>query len=84
MNLFKIKTYNSAVKRTLVRKKLPVTGLSFMLTANESYSLSLQGCQMAFFETKNPNLGSFGGPCNGKCWYILWIFGLILQPFDTF
>jgi hypothetical protein len=32
-----------------------------------------QGCQMVYFETRNPNLGKFG---NEKFWYILWPFGL--------
>jgi hypothetical protein len=28
---------------------------------------------------------NFGGPCNGRCEYILWTFGLhILRPFDIF
>jgi hypothetical protein len=31
----------------------------------------IQGCQMANFHTKNPNLGNFVGPRNGKGWYIL-------------
>jgi hypothetical protein len=25
-----------------------------------------QGCQMVYFQIKNPNLGNFGGPWNGK------------------
>jgi hypothetical protein len=36
----------------------------------------LQGCKMAYFQTKIPILVNFGGSCNGKCWYILWPFGL--------
>jgi hypothetical protein len=28
----------------------------------------VQGCQMVYFQTKNPNLGKF---CRGKSWYIL-------------
>jgi hypothetical protein len=35
-----------------------------------------QGCQMVCFQTKNPNLGKFGGTWNGKCWYIFWSFGI--------
>jgi hypothetical protein len=31
----------------------------------------VQGCQMVYFHTKNPNLVYFGGTWNGKCWYIL-------------
>jgi hypothetical protein len=30
-----------------------------------------QGCQMVCFQTKNPNLGTFWGSCNGKSWNIL-------------
>jgi hypothetical protein len=36
----------------------------------------IQGCQMHYFQAKNPNLDNFGGTCNGRCWYILWRFGL--------
>jgi hypothetical protein len=42
---------------------------------------------MVYFQTKNPNLGIFGGPWNGKCWYILWQLGILdshlvhLRPF---
>jgi hypothetical protein len=32
-----------------------------------------QGCQMVYFQTKNPNLG---GSWNWKCWYILWPSGI--------
>jgi hypothetical protein len=35
-----------------------------------------QGCQMACFQTKNPNFGNFWGYCNERYWYILWPFGL--------
>jgi hypothetical protein len=35
------------------------------------------GCQMACFQTKSPTLGKFlEGLANGRCWYILWLFGL--------
>jgi hypothetical protein len=36
----------------------------------------MQGCQVVSFPTKNPNLGQFWGPYNGKCLYILWPFGI--------
>jgi hypothetical protein len=39
---------------------------------NENWN---QGCQMVCFHTKNPNLGKFGGSCNGRFGYILWPFG---------
>jgi hypothetical protein len=29
------------------------------------------GCQMAYFQTKNPNLGNFWVTYNGSCWHIL-------------
>jgi hypothetical protein len=35
-----------------------------------------QGCQMVYFRTKCPNFGKFWGTWNGKCWYILWTFGI--------
>jgi hypothetical protein len=31
---------------------------------------------MVCFHTKIPIWGNFGGPNVGKCWYILWPFGL--------
>jgi hypothetical protein len=34
-----------------------------------------QGCQMVYFQTKNPNLVKFGRVCNVRCWYILLPFG---------
>jgi hypothetical protein len=37
---------------------------------------SEQGCQMIYFPTKIPILVKFGGSFNGKCWSILWPFGL--------
>jgi hypothetical protein len=44
----------------------PTSGLTFWC----------QGCQMVCFQTKSPNLGNFGRPCNEKSWYILWPFGI--------
>jgi hypothetical protein len=37
----------------------------------------IQGCQMAYFQTKNPKFGKIleGLMYNGSCWYILWPFG---------
>jgi hypothetical protein len=35
-----------------------------------------QGCQMAYFQTKNSIFFYFGGPRNGKCWCILWELGI--------
>jgi hypothetical protein len=38
-----------------------------------------QGCQIAYFQAKNPNLGKILrvlGSCNGSCCYILCPFGL--------
>jgi hypothetical protein len=31
---------------------------------------------MAYFQIKNPDLGKFLGPCNGRCWYIIGPVGL--------
>jgi hypothetical protein len=45
---------------------------------------------MAYFETKNPDLGNFGGSCNGRLvydmaiWFILQLWGYILWPFSIF
>jgi hypothetical protein len=43
----------------------------------------IQGCQMACFQTKNPNLGKFCRDLQWKMliyfmaiWYILWLFGI--------
>jgi hypothetical protein len=45
----------------------------------------LQGCQMFFFKPKIPSWVNFVGPCNGRCWSILWPFGLhILRPFGLY
>jgi hypothetical protein len=36
-----------------------------------------QGCQMAYFQTKNSKFGkNFGGYCNGGYWYSLCPFGI--------
>jgi hypothetical protein len=35
-----------------------------------------QGCQMVFFKPKIPIRVNFGGSCNGRRWYILWLLGL--------
>jgi hypothetical protein len=46
---------------------------------------SVQGCQMAFFQTKNPSLGKFPGPCNGRTMLVyfksIWS---TLRPFGIF
>jgi hypothetical protein len=45
---------------------------------------------MVNFQTKNHNFVNFGLSCNGRCWYILRIFGLFyvhlifLLPFGIF
>jgi hypothetical protein len=58
-------------------------GLSPFFTVN--WTKAEQGCQMAYFQTKNTYLGKFWGSCNGKCWYIIWPFGLHIVPlFDIF
>jgi hypothetical protein len=39
-----------------------------------------QGCQMAYFQTQNPNLGNFWREMQYvyfmAIWYILWLFGI--------
>jgi hypothetical protein len=64
----------------LFTKTHPVTLLS-----NPLFNVA-QGCQMGFFQTKNPNWVNFGGSFNGKCWYILWtlgpFYGLLLYFID--
>jgi hypothetical protein len=44
-----------------------------------------QGCQMAYFQTKNPNLGKYCADLEWKMfvyfmeiWYILWQFGTVV------
>jgi hypothetical protein len=40
---------------------------------------------MVNFQTKNHNFVNFGLSCNGRCWYILRIYGLFyIQPFHNF
>jgi hypothetical protein len=39
---------------------------------------------MVCFHTKNFNLGTFGAPWNGKCWYVLWPFGIFYGHFVKF
>jgi hypothetical protein len=43
---------------------------------------SIQGCQI--FKPKIPILVNFGGPWNGKGWYIVRSFETILQPFGIY
>jgi hypothetical protein len=43
----------------------PISG--FDLTSRQD-----QGCQMVYFQTKNPNLGKFWRSLVWKCWYIIW------------
>jgi hypothetical protein len=52
-----------------------VSHLTLALVAISRASGS-QGCQIAYFLTKNPNLGKLWRSCNGRYWYILWPFGL--------
>jgi hypothetical protein len=35
-----------------------------------------QGCQMVYFQTKNPNLGKFWGSRNENFWYNLWVMAI--------
>jgi hypothetical protein len=37
---------------------------------------AVQGCQMAYFQTQNPDLGQFWRVSNGKYWYIKCSVGL--------
>jgi hypothetical protein len=48
------------------------------LERNLEYTLQ-PCCQLVYFQSKNPNSGQFQASWNGKCWYILWRFG-ILSP----
>jgi hypothetical protein len=36
------------------------------------------------FKPKMPIWVNFGGSCNGRCWYILWPFGLFYGHFALF
>jgi hypothetical protein len=40
----------------------------------------IQGCQMVYFQTKNPNLGKFWRACEWKMLYFITIWN-ILRPF---
>jgi hypothetical protein len=49
------------------------------------FRLRNQGCQMAYFQTKNPNLGKFCRALQWKILVYLWTLGLpILRPFGIF
>jgi hypothetical protein len=53
-----------------------------------------QGCQMVYFQTKNPNMGKFRRALEWKkvsiffgylvVWYILWPFGNLVAIFGNF
>jgi hypothetical protein len=48
----------------------------------EQNHILMLGCQMV---TKIQIWVNFGGPCSGRCWYILWTFGLCtLRPLVIF
>jgi hypothetical protein len=52
--------------------------LCFRISRKISPAFSFsQGCQMVYFQTKNPALVNFGLTWNGKCCYFL-------SPFKTF
>jgi hypothetical protein len=42
---------------------------------------AIQGCQMAYFLTKNLIWVNFVGSCNGRYWYILWPFGIFYRHY---
>jgi hypothetical protein len=44
-----------------------------------SDSLSLSGLPDGLFSIKNPKLGIFWRTFYGKCWYILWPFGICMN-----
>jgi hypothetical protein len=85
----KLETQNKEKKPAETRSKidfkmkLSIVFALFLLVAVEA-NLSVrmnpkhrtgvyQGCQMVYFQTKNPNQR---GPGIGKCWFILWPFGI--------
>jgi hypothetical protein len=47
-----------------------VTAPRRLVFSQKMCSKFMQGCQMVYIHTKNPNLGVFRGPLNGKCWNI--------------
>jgi hypothetical protein len=52
------------------------------IQAELSKGKARQGCQMVVSKPKIPNLGKFSMSLNGKCWNILWPFGICnLCPF---
>jgi hypothetical protein len=58
--------------------KLVGTGVRRRLTAS-SRPCSLRGCQMVYIHICKPKISileNFGGPRDGKCWYILCPFGI--------
>jgi hypothetical protein len=49
---------------------------SYLSKAHFSPFDHVSGLPAGIFQTKSPNLGNFGGSCNGRCWYILRPFGI--------
>jgi hypothetical protein len=45
-------------------------------TREKGIHAGCQGCQIVVFKPKIAIWVNFGGKCNGRCWYILWTFGL--------
>jgi hypothetical protein len=60
--------------------------ISFILPAanNEPRLAVHQGCQMVHFQTKIAIWVNFGGSSNGRCWSILWTFGLFVGHLSLF
>jgi hypothetical protein len=48
----------------------------FRNDAAEKGGLEARVARRHIFKPKIPIWENFGGPCNGRCWYILWTFGL--------
>jgi hypothetical protein len=72
---------------TLAQLKLAIDGqvkLSSQLYGGNNWVETdhMQGCQVVYFQTKNPNLGKFWRVLQWRrCWLILWPFGLFYCHF---
>jgi hypothetical protein len=53
-------------------------------TGSAAFVSSVQGCQMVYFQTKNPNLGNFWRDLEWKGWYIIWLFKIYYGHLGTF
>jgi hypothetical protein len=55
---------------------LPGLPLRCLLSGKKRSVFGIRVARWFVFEPKIPIWINFGGPCDGRCWYILWPFGL--------